>query len=104
MEYITRTYRFEVLASNSLFYNPKANRKVAEMTSVEEEVFEIELMQELYEEFDGDINIAINMKDRTIRMLKFRPSALHDSWETFAFRNKGIAITSKYHIRLVETM
>ena len=59
---------------------------------------------ELYEEFEGDINVVVNMGDRTIHMLNFKPSTLHSSWKEFAFRKKGIQITCDYHIRLVETM
>jgi guanylate kinase len=56
------------------------------------------------EEFDGEIDVQVIMKNRTIIMRNFKLSTLHSSWETFAFRQKGIAITTKYHIRLVETM
>jgi len=103
---ITKTYKFEVLESNSYFIDidGKANRQVAELTKDEERVFDFELSSELYEEFEGNIDVMVDVESRTIRMLNFKPSILHSSWETFAFRKKGIAITIKYHIRLVETM
>ena len=106
MERITEIYTFEVLRGSSYFLDVdgKANRLVVEMTKDEERVFEFALSSELYEEFEGDINVLVNMKNRTIHMLNFRPSTLHKSWKEFAFRKKGIAITADYHIRLVETM
>ena len=106
MSRITEIYKFEVLRGNSYFLDKdgKANRLVVELTKDEERVFDFALSSELYEEFEGDINIVVNMKNRTIHMLNFRPSTLHTSWKEFAFRKKGIAITAEYHIRLVETM
>ena len=103
---ITKTYKFEVLASNSYFQDTdgKGNRNVTEMTKDEERTFEFALSSELYEEFEGNIDVMVDVESRTIRMLNFKPSILHNSWETFAFRKKGIAITSNYHIRLIETM
>jgi hypothetical protein len=106
MERITEIYKFEVLKGSSYFQDTdgKANRLVAEMTKDQERVFEFALSSELYEEFEGNINIIVNMQDRMIHMLNFKPSTLHSSWKEFAFRKKGIAITAEYHIRLVETM
>ena len=105
MDRISRTYRFEVLEGGSFFWdNGKGNRLVAEVPTSEEKAFEFALSSELYEEFDGEIDVLVVMKNRTIIMRNFKPSTLHTSWEEFAFRRKGIAITSKYHIRLVETM
>lgn len=105
MDRITRTYKFEVLEGSSFFWdNGKGNRLVAEVPTSEENAFEFALSSELYEEFDGEIDVLVVMKNRTITMRNFKPSTLQSSWETFAFRRKGIAITSKYHIRLVETM
>ena len=103
---ITKTYKFEVLESNSYFIDidGKANRQVAELTKDEERIFEFALSSELYEEFEGNIDVMVDVESRTIRMLNFKPSILHSSWETFAFRKKGIAITINYHIRLIETM
>ena len=106
MERITEIYKFEVLRSNSYFVDTKGecNRLVAEMTKDQERVFEFALSCELYEEFDGNINVVVNMKDRTIHMLNFKPSTLHESWRELAFRKKGTQITAEYHIRLVPTI
>jgi hypothetical protein len=106
MERITEIYKFEVLRSNSYFIDidGKANRLVAELTKDEERVFDFDLSSELYEEFEGDINVVVNMKNRTIHMLNFKPSTLHESWKELAFRKKGTQITSQYHIRLVPTI
>jgi len=106
MERITEIYKFEVLRSNSYFVDVdgKANRLVAEMTKDEERLFDFALSSELYEEFEGNINIVVNMQDRTIHMLNFKPSTLHESWKELAFRKKGTQITSQYHIRLVPTI
>jgi len=106
MERITEIYKFEVLRGSSYFIDidGKANRLIVEMTNDQERVFEFALSSELYEEFEGNINVAVNMIDRTIHMLNFKPSTLHTSWKEFAFQKKGIAITAEYHIRLVETM
>lgn len=106
MERITEEYSFEVLQGDSFFWDRdgKGNRRIAELTEDEEQDFEFALSSELYEEFEGNIDVMVDMKSRKIRMLKFRPSILHSSWKVFAFRKKGISITTKYHIRLVETM
>ena len=105
MDCITKTYKFEVLEGSSFFWdNGKGNRLVAEVPTSEEKTFESALSSELYEEFDGEIDVLVDMKNRTITMRNFKPSTLQSSWETFAFRRKGISITTKYHIRLVETM
>ena len=104
MAYISRTYRFEVLESSTFFMDPQPNRKIATLSTEEENKFEIDLAHELYEEFDGEIDINVNIKKRTIRMLNFKQTPLHQSWEMFAFRKKGISITCKNHIRLVEIM
>lgn len=106
MTRITEIYKFELLRGNSYFLDVdgKGNRLVIELTKDEERVFDFALSSELYEEFEGDINVVVNMGDRTIHMLNFKPSTLHSSWKEFAFRKKGIQITCDYHIRLVETM
>ena len=106
MEHITEIHKFEVLRGSSYFIDVdgKANRLVVEMTKDEERVFDFALSSELYEEFEGNINVVVNMRNRTIHMLNFKPSTLYTSWKEFAFRKKGIQITHDYHIRLVETM
>ena len=106
MDCITRTYKFEVLEGKSFFYDgtTKCRKLAAEMTKDREKEFEIALSCELYEEFEGEIDVQVDMKTRTIFMRNFKPSVLYSSWETFAFRKKGISITTEYHIRLVETI
>ena len=106
MDRITRIYRFEVLEGSSFFWDNdgKGNRLVVEVPKNEENAFEFALSNELYEEFEGQIDVQVVMKNRTIIMRNFKPSTLHTSWEEFAFRKKGISITTKYHIRLVETI
>jgi hypothetical protein len=106
MSRITEIHKFEVLKGSSYFIDVdgKANRLVVEMTRDQERVFDFTLSSELYEEFEGNINVVVNMRNRTIHMLNFKPSTLYSSWKEFAFRKKGIQITAEYHIRLVETM
>lgn len=102
----TEIYKFEVLKGDSFFWDTDGagNRLVAEMTKDQERVFEFALSSELYEEFDGNIDIVAYMKDRTIHMLNFKESELHTSWRKLAFRKKGTQITAEYHIRLVATI
>lgn len=106
MKRITEIHKFEVLKGSSYFIDVdgKPNRLVVEMIRDQERVFDFALSSELNEEFEGNIKVVVNMRNRTIHMLNFKPSTLYTSWKEFAFRKKGIAITADYHIRLVETM
>ena len=105
MPHTLKTYKFEVLEGKSFFYDGSTpSRKVVELTNDQEREFEFALSSELYEEFEGDIDVQVIMKHREIIMKIFKPSELLTSWEVFAFRKKGIQITSEYHSRLVETI
>lgn len=95
MGYLTRIYNFEVLISNSRTTTEVYDRKA----------LGIAIEREIYEEFEGDIvKVNVDMNKQFIHLLMYDNSMLYDTWTEYGFRHKGIAITDKFHIRLVDTM
>jgi hypothetical protein len=100
--FLTRTYSFEVLISNS-FKN--GTRTVANINSYNQEILGQAIKREIYEEFDGDIvNINVDMVKHCMTLVMHNNPMLYDTWREFGFRSKGISITDNFHIRLTDIM
>jgi len=104
MALYTKTYKIEILISDSLYYDPYPNRKVADLIEVDLEKIERIIENELEADFDDEIDVHADLTKMTIEMRILKDNAYFESWETFAFRPKGISIAKKYHLRFVETI
>jgi hypothetical protein len=102
MKYLTRIYNFEILISDS-FKN--GSRTIAKINNYDRNLLGIAIQREIYEEFDGDIvKVNVDMKKQSIHLLMYDNSLLYDTWREFGFRPKGISITDKFHIRLIDVI
>lgn len=100
--FLTRTYSFEVLISNS-FKN--GTRTVANINSYNKEILGQAIKREIYEEFDGDIvNVNVDMVKHCMTLVMYNNPMLYDTWREYGFRPKGISITDNFHIRLTDVM
>lgn len=102
MTFFTKIFRFEILVSNSLYFDPYPNRKIADLTGVDIEQLRLDIEEEINEDFDEYAHIAVSMDPPTITMKIPTDNMYYISWESFALRSKGISVTTKYHIRLFE--
>lgn len=100
--FLTRTYSFEILISNS-FKNGR--RAIANINSYNQEILGQAIKREIYEEFDGDIvNVNVDMVKHCMTLVMHNNPMLYDTWREYGFRPKGISITDKFHIRLTDVI